>query len=244
MFKRISNLFSGFMSLFIAGIEQKNPEALLEAEKEHLRVSEANFNQSLVPAAALCESLKSQIKDLSVQVTDLTAKVTANLRANNKDLAAQYALRLQEVQAQLVTNKEQSNQAEDNYRNLVRSRDVSLKAAKARVERIKAGIAEMKNKQAQAELTEMASKMIVSIGGAGDNLNRLEDMVKEETTKAAGRVRVAQSTTDMSEIVAKEGEQKALENQALADFAAKNGISLDSPQATTTPAKVMGGESA
>ena len=37
MFKRISNLFKGFIGLFISDIERKNPEALLELEKENLR---------------------------------------------------------------------------------------------------------------------------------------------------------------------------------------------------------------
>lgn len=245
MLKRIGTLFTGFISRFISGIERKNPEALLEAEQENLRVEEANFNQSLIPAAGLCESLKTQIKDLTGQVKELTAKITAHLRAGNKDAAAQYALRLQEIQTQLATNTEQLAQAEENYKNLVRSRDVSLKAAKNRVEKIKYGIADMKNKQAQAALMEMASKMIMTIGGAGDNLGRLEDMVKEETTAAAGRIRVAQSSTDMTDITLKEGEQKALGDQALAEFAAKAGISLDTGTAApATPAKVMGGESA
>ena len=32
MFSRIANLFRGFLSLFISGLERKNPEALLELE--------------------------------------------------------------------------------------------------------------------------------------------------------------------------------------------------------------------
>ena len=37
MFSRISNLIRGFFSLFITGLEKKNPEALLELEQENLR---------------------------------------------------------------------------------------------------------------------------------------------------------------------------------------------------------------
>ena len=36
MFKRIANLFRGFLGLFISGLERQNPEALLENEKENL----------------------------------------------------------------------------------------------------------------------------------------------------------------------------------------------------------------
>ena len=37
MFTRLMNVFRGFLSLFISGIEKRNPEALLELEQENLR---------------------------------------------------------------------------------------------------------------------------------------------------------------------------------------------------------------
>ena len=76
----------------------------------------------------------------------------------------------------------------------------------------------------------MASGMITSIGGSGDTLDRLHDMVEEERDKAAGRVRVARDSLDTSGVEMKETEQKALADQALADFAAKEGIALDLPR--------------
>jgi hypothetical protein len=95
-----------------------------------------------------------------------------------------------------------------------------------------------------AELTEMASGMISTIGGSGDTLDRLQGMVEEERTKAAGRARVARDSMDMSNIQLKESEQNALADQALADFAAKEGIALDPPAAASpapeAPAKTMG----
>jgi hypothetical protein len=51
-------------------------------------------------------------------------------------------------------------------------------------------------------------------------------MVGEERDKAAGRVRLARDTMDMSSVQIKEEEQKALADQALADFAAREGIAL------------------
>ena len=37
LFRRIANIFRGFLGLFISGLERQNPEALLEVEKENLR---------------------------------------------------------------------------------------------------------------------------------------------------------------------------------------------------------------
>ena len=50
MFGRIANLFKGFLSLFVSGIERRNPEALLELEQENLRKQIGQFNQGLAVA--------------------------------------------------------------------------------------------------------------------------------------------------------------------------------------------------
>jgi len=84
----------------------------------------------------------------------------------------------------------------------------------------------MRMKQAMAEIHEMSAGMITNIGGAGDTLNRLETMVMEERDKAAGRARVAKDSVDMTGVEIKEAEMNALADQALADFAAREGISI------------------
>ena len=65
MFRRISNLIKGFLGLFIGGIEKKNPEALLEVEKENLRKQISEFNQGLAAHAGLVERLMGQVKKLN-----------------------------------------------------------------------------------------------------------------------------------------------------------------------------------
>ena len=57
MFRRLGNLIKGFLGLFISGLEKRNPEALLEVEKENLRAQISRYNQGLASHAALCERL-------------------------------------------------------------------------------------------------------------------------------------------------------------------------------------------
>jgi phage shock protein A len=240
MFSRILNLFKGFLGLFISGIERKNPEALLELEKENLREQVAKYNQGLASHAGLCERLMSQVKKLEAEERDLRAKAGAHLRAGNRDAAGQYALRLQTVQRELTENRSQLEQAESTYKNLIKARDVAVNAARAKIENLKASITDMKMKQAMAELSEMSAGMVSSIGGSGDTLNRLTEMVNEERDKAAGRARVARDAIDFSEVHIKEAEQKALADQALADFAAQEGIALDGSGEVKPAEKSMG----
>src|SRR5215475_13231234 len=236
MFKRISNLFRGFMSLFISGLERRNPEALLEVEQENLRKQIGQYNQGLASHAGLCERLISQVRQLEAEERDLRAKTSANLRAGNRSAAGQYALRLQTVSRELEENRKQLEQAETTYKDLLKARDVAVSSARAKIESLRSSISDLKMKRAMAELTEMASGMVSNIGGSGDTLDRLQTMVEDERTKAAGRARVARDSMDMAGVQLKEAEQNALADQALADFAAKEGIALEPSTGSTAPA--------
>jgi phage shock protein A len=241
MFKRINNLFHGFFSSILSGVERNNPELLLESEKENLRKQIANYNQGLAAHAALCERLMSQVKKLEKDEQTLRARTAANLRAGNRAPAGQLALRLQTVSGELKENRIQLEQAEKTYKELLRARDVAIKAAQAKLESLRRGIDDLKIKKATAELAEMASGMISEIGGSGDTLNRLQQMVEEERSKASGRARVARDTMVTTDLALEEAEQDALAEQALADFAAKEGLMLESG---ITSAPVMVGTGA
>jgi phage shock protein A len=235
MFKRLGNLVRGFFGLFISGLEKQNPEALLEVEKENLRKQIANYNQGLAAHAGLCERLMSQVKKLEEDERELRAKAAAHLRAGNKNAASQYALRLQPVTAQLQENRTQVGQAEQTYQELLKARDLSIKAAQTKIEQLRSSLDDLKIKKATAELAEMASGMISTIGGSGDTLNRLHQMIEEERQKASGRARVAKDSLNLVDVKLEEVEQQALADQALADFAAKEGIPLDPGPSSPTP---------
>ena len=236
MFRRLSNLVRGFFSLFISGLERQNPEALLEVEQENLRKQIGQYNTGLASHAGLCERLISQVRQLETEQRDLRAKTTANLRAGNRDAAAQYALRLQTIERELAENRQQLEQAEKTYKDLVKARDVAITSARQKIESLKSGINDLKMKRAMAELTEMASGMITGIGDSGETLDRLHTIVEEERSKAAGRARVARDSLDTTGIEMKESEQKSLADQALADFAAKEGIALEPSVSSDTAA--------
>ena len=243
MFSRLGNLIKGFFSLFISGIEKRNPEALLELEQENLRKQIANFNQGLATHAGLCERIMGQVRKLEVEQKELRAKTAAHLRAGNKSAAGQYALRLQTIEGQLEENRKQLEAAEGTYKNLVKARDVAVQTARAKIESLKGAINDMKMNQAMAEIHEMASGMITSIGGSGDTLNRLHEMVEEERTKAAGRARVAKDSIDMTGVDVQEAEMNALADQALADFAAREGISIEGSTPAAPATRTMGAQS-
>lgn len=237
MFKRLGNLIKGFFGLFVGGLEKRNPKALLEVEKENLRKQISQFNQGLASHAGLVEKLVSNAKKLEKQEKDYRAKTAAHLKAGNRQLAGEFALKLKAAETEHDDVQQQLEQSEGRYKELIKARDVSVKEARKKIEDLRRGLDDMEMQKATAELNEMASGMVTSIGGSGDTLNRLEEIVEEERTKAAGRARVARDSMDLSEIEMKESEQDALAEMALADFAAAEGINIETTETTSVPSE-------
>jgi len=234
-FKRLGNVFRGFLSLFISGIEKSNPRALIEAEKENLRKQIARYNDNLANHAGFVERLMRQVKNLEAQERDLSSKTAAHLKAGNRERAATYALQLKTIKEQLEENRTQLEAADQTYKNLLRARDVSVREAEQKIESLKRMMTETEMLEAQAELQEMAQGMITSIGGTGDTLDRVSEYLTERRDKAAGKARVAGSTLDLTEVSIKETEQTALADQALAEFASAYGLEMPGAPPVSAP---------
>jgi len=235
MLKRLAKLIRGFFGLFISGQEKSSPKALIEVEKENLRTQIGRYNDNLATHAGFIERLMRQVKDLEQKERELTTRIAVNLKVGNRSVAGQMALDLQTLKGQSEENRQQLIVAEETYKKLVKSRDVAVQEAQAKIEKLKRLITETEMMEAQAELQEMASGMIGSIGGSGDTLNRVEEYLQERRDKAAGRARVLATHMDVKDIELKEAEQSALAEQALAEFETAYGLVTPAEKSTAAP---------
>src|SRR5438034_8059111 len=89
VFARIGRLFRGFFSLFISGIEERNPEALMEAARQEFRDKMSQYNLALARMAGIAERLKSQIKSKAQRAQELERRVLANHQAGNMELRSE-----------------------------------------------------------------------------------------------------------------------------------------------------------
>lgn len=226
MLNRLYRLIRGSLGILVRGLEQQHPEALLETERENLRKQIGQYNQGLAANAGLCERLITQVRTLERDEKALRAKTAVLVRGGNRELAGPFAVRLQAVRHGLQQGRADLEQAEETYRQLIRARDVAIQNAQSRIEALRSMLDDLKIRRATAELAEMASGLIIRIGGSGDNLTRLQQMVEQERDKAAGKARLARDTLNTGDIVLQERERKAVEEQALADFAVAEGIAL------------------
>ena len=83
MFRRLGNIIRGFLGLFVSGLERKNPQALLEVEKENLRKQIGQYNQGLASHAGLVErEIVGPLEQLAGEADAKVRRETAATRVN------------------------------------------------------------------------------------------------------------------------------------------------------------------
>lgn len=231
---RMGRLFRGFLGLFISGIESRNPEALIEAARQEFRDRMAQYNMALAQMAGIAERLKSQIKAKSSRAQDLEKRIMANHRAGNMELAGSLARELQELRNDLSTDTAELNDTEEAYQSNLRQAKVAQKEFEDKIRRLDKQLSQVKIKEAQAEAASALGNVAFKVGDLGDTMKTVEEVLSKRYETSAGKARVAKDVVDMDVVREKENERKALEQVALAEFLASQGI--QSPPAATPAA--------
>ncbi|MBK8229865.1 MAG: PspA/IM30 family protein [Candidatus Eisenbacteria bacterium] len=229
LFARVGRLFRGFLSLFVSGLEESNPEALLEAARQDFREKMIRYNQALAQLAGIAERLKIQVKTKSQRLKDLETRIIANHKAGNLELAGTLARELADLKLDLTHDAEELKDTEEAYQVQVKNAKLAQKEFEEKIRKLERQLSQVKMKEAQAEATSALQGVAFKVGDAGDTLKGVDEILAKRYEKASGKVRVANDMTDVARIQEKEKETKALEQAALADFLASQGIQMEGP---------------
>jgi phage shock protein A len=231
----MGRLFRGFLGLFISGIEEANPEALMEAARQEFRGRMTQYNLALAKMAGVAERLKSQVNGKATRAQELERRILANHRAGNMDLAGTLARELQELKADLQTDSQELKETEEAYDANLRQAKVAQREFEDKVRRLDKQLSQVKIKEAQAEAASALSSVAFKVGDLGDTMKRVDEVLQKRYEVSAGKARLAKDMVDMETVQEKENERKALEQVALAEFLAAQGIQSTPASGETTP---------
>jgi phage shock protein A len=235
MFARLGRLVRGFFGLFISGIEQANPEALMEAARQEFRTKMTQYNLALAKMAGVAERLKSQVNVKASKAQDLERRILANHRAGNMDLAGSLARELQELKADLTTDTHELGETEEAYQANLRQAKLAQREFEDKVRKLEKQLSQVKIKEAQAEAASALSSVAFKVGDLGDTMKTVEEVLQKRYEVSAGKARLAKDMVDLDAVSEKENERKALEQVALAEFLASQGIQTSSEAAPAQP---------
>jgi len=224
MFARIGRLFRGFLGLFISGIEEANPEALMEAARQEFRQKMTQYTLALAKMAGVAERLKGQVKAKADRALELERRILANHRAGNLELAGALARELQELKSDLTVDTQELKETEEAYDANLRQAKLAQREFEEKVRRLEKQLSQVKIKEAQAEAASALTSVAFKVGDLGDTMKTVEEVLQKRYEKSAGKARVARDMVDLDAVEEKENERKALEQVALAEFLASQGI--------------------
>jgi phage shock protein A len=242
IFARIGRLFKGFLGLFISGIESRNPEALIEAARQEFRDRMAQYNSALARMAGIAERLKSQIKNKTFRAQELERRILANHRAANLELAGSLARELQELKSDLTQDTQELADTEEAYQANLRQAKLAQKDFEDKIRHLENQLSQVKIKEAQAEAASALGNVAFKVGDLGDTMKTVEEVLNKRYEFSAGKARVARDVVDTQALREKEEERKALEQTALAEFLAGQGIQVakEGADKTAAPQKEIG----
>src|SRR5688500_5189956 len=212
---RVGRLVRGFIGLFISGIEETNPEALMEAARQEFRDKMVQYNLALAKMAGVSERLKGQVKQKAVRAQELERRILANHRAGNLELAGSLARELQELKGDLTVDSEELKETEDAYQANLRQAKVAQHDFEEKIRRLEKQLSQVKIKEAQAEAATALSSVGFKVGDLGDTMKTVEEVLQKRYEVSAGKARVAKDMVNIEQIEVKENERKALEQTAL-----------------------------
>jgi phage shock protein A len=242
MFARIGRLFRGFFGLFISGLEEANPEALMEAARQEFRTKMTQYNLALAKMAGVAERLKVQVNTKAIKAQDLERRILANHRAGNMELAGSLARELQELKADLGVDSNELKETEEAYQANLRQAKMAQREFEEKVRRLDKQLSQVKIKEAQAEAASALSNVAFKVGDLGDTMKTVEEVLQKRYEVSAGKARLAKDMVDIDTLNEKENERKALEQVALAEFLASQGIQAAPATEQPAAAKEIGPE--
>jgi hypothetical protein len=159
------------------------------------------------------------------------------------DLAGTLARELQELKADLTVDTQELKETEEAYDANLRQAKLAQREFEDKVRRLEKQLSQVKIKEAQAEAASALSSVAFKVGDLGDTMKTVEEVLQKRYEASAGKARVAKDMVDMEAVQEKENERKALEQVALAEFLASQGIqATPSTEATPPAVKEIGPE--
>jgi len=234
-FIRIANLWKGFLSLFIGGIEEKHPEIAYE---NAINAMTEKYTKLKSAAAGLVKhrtQLETRINKHESELEEITLQVQVAVNANDDESAMVLLEKQGELEKALAEDKKDLEQAAND----AETAKESLRAVAGEVEKLKRErdkvIAQINDAQARKQIQEQLDGLSVDEEiKALQNVRDFAEKVKAEV-KIGDELKESSLDSKLAKIKAQTGNLKAAQKlEALKAAKAGASASATAPAQTTT----------
>ena len=241
IFAKIGKAFRAQINKLANWFWTQDPIAQMQYEYDRAVEQLKSGRVGLEQYRGLVERVQRQVTGNKKQEQDLTAKIKAYLKANDRTTAASFAIQLQKVQQELVENQEQLKMHEAAYQNnLEKIKHASKQLADVRT-KIQKYQADLKMSSAEAELARLSQTFNFDVT---TDFGELEQVIQEKIDANRGTARVAAdlSSQGVAEIQAEKNMEKAMAEDLLSKFEVEMGMKTAETAGIQAASKSLGPE--
>lgn len=208
-FARLNNLWKGFLSLWIEGVEAEHPEAVYEAAIEERITKYNELKKAVSGIVYLRNKLEADLKRKSKELTEVDAQLTTAVDANEDEVA----VLLLEKQGNLTTEIETLKADLHKAMEQAEEAKTSLVQFQGEIEKLKREKDEMLAKRATAEARLKISNTLEGLSTEADikALEGVRESIHKLEAEADVSREVGESTLDakLKKIKAQTGSNEA-----------------------------------
>lgn len=177
-FSRLSNLWTGFLSVFMGNLEKDNPEAVYEAAINARKEQYKELKKAVSGIIVLRNKLAAELEEKARQIRELDQQITVAVEADEDDVALVLIQRKDELTTRVAQVEAELQKAKDEAET-AKSSIVSFQAEIEKLEREKVSmIAKKETAEARIQIQETLEGMsmqadIKALDNVRDHIDRI-----------------------------------------------------------------------
>ena len=158
-FSRISNLWTGFLSLFVGNIEKENPEAVYEAAIQARKRKYDDLKKAVSGIIVLRNKLAKELEEKQQELDGLDAQIAVAVEQDEDDVALVLLQRKEDAEARIASIEKELEQARQDAE-AAKASIVSFQAEIEKLQREKAAaLAKLETAEARIKIQETLDGM-------------------------------------------------------------------------------------
>lgn len=187
LFSRLGSMLRGFFGMFVGGIEEKNPDALLEDIKNQIDKSRREAEQQILDIQTNAELIKMEMKNAEKNLNAVKARIEAAQRQGDKEMLIELLIQEEECQSTYDTHKQTHEGAMAEVAKIREDYKIFESEMNAKVNELRT----LKSQAKMANLRENINSMNANytsknnrIGKVNENMDRAREIVNKKTARA------------------------------------------------------------
>ncbi len=236
MWQRIKRMFRSFVGFFVELGE--DPELILRQNIRDMEDQIPDMNKNIAMIKANQTLLEKELTRLRREEGELSAKIQVALKASRRDMALNYAQRLEQVRKDKLASEQQHEMATQATEKAMQVKKAFMREKELKTKQAMAAIQAKKRSQWQSKVADaMENFQVAGMDASHDEMIRRLD---EESAEKEARMELALGNVDQ-EAAQIEEEAKMLEaNDLLHQFELQMGLVQEPAATTAAPEKTMG----